>query len=188
MFFGENAKLYFLVPKWVHLAIRCKEKGTWRRRTQNYGIYQTIEISTWLGPKCKTLSLRTRCRFNYAFADDPRTSFFSSKRRRSYKVYSIWFLWPFRTKKVASANDFSSTRFHLLHLGLVREYFDLEFHSEKLPFQFDLGMQFYFPNFWMRNRKSYRRFCTYVLLRRKWFSSESSISRYCWWSFKQHVW
>jgi len=43
-----------------------------------------------------------------------------------------------KTKKVSKASDFSGTRFHLLHIGLLREYLDEDLHVESLPFQYDL--------------------------------------------------
>lgn len=95
--------------------------------------------------------VRFGCRFDYAWSLHARTSVLIAERRGTVRnsgesfysqliISSYCFQVKF-DKKAKRASSVDDTRFFLLHLGLLREYLELEFISVKEQLKFDYDIE-----------------------------------------------
>lgn len=126
----------------------------WRRWAQNHGIYSIFKVAAKLWPKHQTLFVWSWCRFGNAGSLYSWVTVFLATRRGKKKskpsnsiilaqLTPFLFFPQFQVKfdkKAKRATSVDDTRFYLLHLGLLREYLEMEFIEvkDKLSFDYDI--------------------------------------------------
>jgi hypothetical protein len=86
-----------------------------------------------------------RCRFDYAVIGNTRKTLFITARRRfvSIRLLSPVYLFSgvLSASKKAQVQSKKGNKFHLLHISLLREYFELELKKMQNQVQFPIDIE-----------------------------------------------